>query len=229
MITLKKNEWKINKYTLESSYTNKQLIDSLKSSLNSYNLMEQDEKSTKFVFVENKNSESKNIRYHESKEGGDIHTDAPQYREQPSFVLLYCIEQSIDGGESIIVDGYKLYDHLISLGYSRKILECEYPFEQRPSGNIIWGKIFSFNHNSLKVRYLRSYINSALKKTHSSDLDISLLDDIDAFLNHKANHITFKLEAGDLLWFDNQRFLHGRYAFNDSVQTRRKLLRIWIK
>jgi alpha-ketoglutarate-dependent taurine dioxygenase len=230
MLNLVENSWSIQNTNNLSKLNDNEICQFFSSALQGKELIPQDQLKRKFVFViDEKENLNDGGRYHKSNQGGDIHTDSPQYETQPKFIILYCISQAMQGGESIIVDGHKLYNHLTRIGFNEKDLEVQVPFEQRPEGKIIWGQIFYKKKDFVKVRYLRSYVDSALLKIKSKNKNLySILHEINHFLDDENNHEVFKLNHGDILIIDNERFLHGRKSFHDSTQAR-KMLRIWIK
>jgi hypothetical protein len=199
-------------------------------------LMRQNESGDLFtqVFDSQNGGLKAGIRYHLTSDGGDIHTDAPQYVEQPSKVALFLISRAESGGRSIFVSGKSLYDFLIQkAGFSREEVLSPIPFKQIPSGEIIWGQLFSFHGSHLTVRYLKSYVRAALREI-SIDSDklgaiIKLIDSCDEFLENEENYTYIDLSPGDLIIFDNKQLLHGRTSFLNSPSNTRKLVRAWMR
>ena len=57
---------------------------------------------------------SDGARYHQTHEGGSIHTDNVNIPEKWNYLLVCCFEPAITGGESIIVNGIKVYEYLLN-------------------------------------------------------------------------------------------------------------------
>ncbi len=54
-------------------------------------------------------------------------------------------------------------------------------------------------------------------------------DCLDQLLSSEKNVVSFYLKSGEMLWVNNQIIAHNRTAYEDSLETPRRLLRMWIK
>ena len=95
----------------------------------------QDNKGNKLVFVydrDRKLSINSGGRYHQTREGGSIHTDNVNLKDKWDFLLLSCVSLGEVGGDSILVSGNKIYNilknkHKLAL----KILKKNFLWERR--------------------------------------------------------------------------------------------------
>ncbi len=153
--------------------------------------------------------------------GLQAHTDNPYRDPTPGLQILACLENSVDGGSSVIVDGFKVAERLqahtpqdITLlsgycarfeysGSPRVVLRSKRPIlELSPDGELV---AVRFNNRSaaaftdipfdVMAEYYRAYRRMA-----------ELVED-------PALSVRLRLQPGDLLLMDNLRILHGREAF----------------
>ncbi|MBZ9846666.1 gamma-butyrobetaine dioxygenase [Mesorhizobium sp. CA14] len=156
--------------------------------------------------------------------GLQAHTDNPYRDPVPTLQILACIENTVEGGESSVVDGFAVAAALQSenpdgfrllssyparfeyAGSSGVRLQSKRPMiELGPDGELI---CIRFNNRSLAPavdvpfaemdRYYATYRRFA-----------ELIED-------PAFEVTFKLEAGQSFIVDNTRVMHARKAFSGS-------------
>jgi [2-(trimethylamino)ethyl]phosphonate dioxygenase len=156
--------------------------------------------------------------------GLQAHTDNPYRDPVPTLQILACLENSVDGGDSIVVDGFKVAErlklenprgfellnrHCARFAYegSKGIrLRSKRPLiELGPDGELI---AIRFNNRSA-----------------AAFTDIPY-DDMDQFyaayrrfaelIEDPAMEVTFKLKPGELFIVDNTRVLHARKSFSGS-------------
>ena len=193
------------------------------------------------VFVEVKNrgkSMKTGGRYHQTSEGGSLHTDSPQWENAPDLIGLLCLKEAKKGGESILLSAYNIHNEYLTKNSSLlPILYENFHFDKR--GEYEEGEspttvkpIFSYVDGELRFRYLRDYIDGAdvednlkLKKERVKALD--LLDEI---LENKENSLRFFIKNSEILLFNNHRIIHGRTSFVDFEDEllRRLMVRSWI-
>jgi gamma-butyrobetaine hydroxylase len=156
--------------------------------------------------------------------GLQAHTDNPYRDPVPTLQLLACLENSVDGGDSIVVDGFsaamrlkaespKGFDLLTRYcarfeyaGSSGVRLRARKPFiELAPDGELI---AIRFNNRSAAAIV---------------DVPFDAMADFYAayrrfaeILEDSAMEVTFKLRPGELFIVDNTRVLHARKAFSSS-------------
>jgi gamma-butyrobetaine dioxygenase len=157
------------------------------------------------------------------------HTDNPYRDPVPTMQLLHCLSNDVDGGESGLVDGF-----LASV-----ILRDEHP----KYFDVLAGTPVTFawadEHNSLRarrplieldplgrVRGVRFNNRSMQALQLDFDDTVEYYDAYRCFAQIVARRdllLTFRLEPGDCLIFDNTRLLHARTAFIESSTGKRHL------
>jgi [2-(trimethylamino)ethyl]phosphonate dioxygenase len=156
--------------------------------------------------------------------GLQAHTDNPYRDPVPTLQLLACLENSVDGGESIIVDGFHAAQILHREApaafdlLSRNCARFEYAgeagvrlqarrpmIELTPDGELIGVR---FNSRSAAAPVDVPYDQmAAWYEAYRLFAQI---------IERPEMAITFKMSPGDLILFDNTRTLHARTAFSGS-------------
>lgn len=156
--------------------------------------------------------------------GLQAHTDNPYRDPVPTLQLLACLENSVDGGESLVVDGFRaagiLQDEAPALfalltrycarfdyaGSQGVRLRSKRPFiELGPDGEML---AVRFNNRSaapfvdVPQPQMRAFYDAYRRLAE-------LIED-------PALAVTFKLAPGELFIVDNTRVLHARRAFSSS-------------
>jgi gamma-butyrobetaine hydroxylase len=154
--------------------------------------------------------------------GLGCHLDNPYRDPVPGLQLLHCLESSTTGGESILQDGFM----------AASILRQENPthfdllsrnwinFRFRGGSADLQARVPLIEINDLdqiiKVRFNNRSIDT-LK------LPPAVMRDFYPAYRHYAEmleredlHVVFKLQAGELMLFDNTRILHARKAYSAS-------------
>jgi alpha-ketoglutarate-dependent taurine dioxygenase len=182
-------------------------------------------------------------RYHKSNEGGEIHTDGPQYDVPPRFVGLRCVRPAASGGASKLVSAHAVHEELTTRhpGLLRRLYD-HFHFHQKPGPRTVQAPIFMQDPDSgaLRVRYLGEYVRSGHAVAQAPlDAEASeALDALDAVLADEQRFaVRFDLGPGDVLIVDNHRVLHGREAFRDPSPDaearpsagRREMWRLWVR
>jgi len=150
------------------------------------------------------------------------HTDATYSNDAPGLQLLLCCEYKAKGGDSIMVDGFKiaemikkdnkeLFDILSTINVKGSyigdgvFLEAERPI---------------FNLNSKKEIFQVSFNNyDRAPFRFEKDLTIKFYEAIrtfDLMANSKEYQWRHILKPGELLIFNNWRVLHGRGSFDGT-------------
>jgi gamma-butyrobetaine dioxygenase len=156
--------------------------------------------------------------------GLQAHTDNPYRDPVPTLQLLACIENTVEGGDSIVVDGFKIAERLQRedpQGFdllSRHCARFEYAgskgirlrakrpiIELGPDGELI---AVRFNNRSAAA---------------FSDIPYADMEDFyrayrrfAALIEDPSMEVRFKLKPGELFIVDNTRVLHARKAFSGS-------------
>ncbi len=150
------------------------------------------------------------------------HTDATYSNDAPGLQLLLCCHYNAQGGESIMVDGFKIAD-VIKKEHKDLfdiLSTVEVPGNYVGDGVFLESKrpIFKLNSNKEIVQVsFNNYDRAAFRL--ENDLMIKFYEAIKKF-DLMANHHDFQwkyvLKPGELLIFNNWRILHGRKAFKGS-------------
>ncbi len=147
------------------------------------------------------------------------HTDLATREYQPGLQFLHCIKNDADGGESVLVDGFRIAEIIrdnhpdeyqtlttIALEFRNVAKTSDYRWT---TPVICLNEDGSFDE--IRMTYwLRAPMNVPLD-TH--DRIYKALRLYMALADSPENKIIYKLNPGDLLAFDNRRFLHGRLAY----------------
>jgi gamma-butyrobetaine dioxygenase len=156
--------------------------------------------------------------------GLQAHTDNPYRDPPPGLQILVCLENSVDGGESIVVDGFKVAERLQAKSprsfelLARYCARFEYAgtkgvrlrskrpiIELGPDGELI---AIRFNNRSAAPFTDVPYDDMA--DYYAAYRQIAEI------IEDPAMGITFKLAPGDLFIVDNLRVLHARTAITSS-------------
>jgi len=156
--------------------------------------------------------------------GLQAHTDNPYRDPVPTLQILACLENTVDGGDSIVVDGFKVAERLQAedpRGFDLLARHCarfEYAgskgvrlaskrpiIELGPDGELI---AIRFNNRSAAPFVDIPYDDMpAYYKAYRRFAEL---------IEDPSLHVTFKLEPGELFIVDNTRVLHARKAFSGS-------------
>ena len=152
--------------------------------------------------------------------GIKAHTDNPYRKPMPGIQILHCISNEANGGDSSLVDGYAVAEHL-------KKNEPEM-YEILTTTNVLfkfidkdiilenWGKLIELDHNdnylqsrfSGRLDYVPYLKPSQLKRFYEARKKLYHLYESNEF------ELNFRLESGMLMMFDNIRILHGRTEYD---------------
>ena len=150
------------------------------------------------------------------------HTDATYSNDAPGLQLLLCCHYNAQGGESIMVDGFKIAD-VIKREHKDLfdiLSTVEVPGNYVGDGVFLESKrpIFKLNSNKEIVQVsFNNYDRAAFRL--ENDLMIKFYEAIkkfDMMANSEKFQWRYILKPGELLIFNNWRILHGRKAFKGS-------------
>ena len=148
------------------------------------------------------------------------HTDNPYRDPVPTVQLLHCLESSTEGGDSVLVDGFKAaailrqeskedFDILSSAWVNFRFSDTKTDLRSRVP-------MIELNDNNeiVKVRYNNRSIDTI-------NLPIDKIRHFYKAYRHWSEiierdnlKIIFKLSEGDLMLIDNTRIMHARTAFS---------------
>jgi alpha-ketoglutarate-dependent taurine dioxygenase len=235
-----------NKYTIEEQRTISWLLGGVLGEA-----LVQNEAGEKAILVfdrDRKNSMAQGARYHQTREGGTIHTDNVNVPYVWEYLILACVSPAMSGGENILVNG--LYVHKILKEKHPDvlaILEKNFSWEQRGVADATYeAPVISYNQKGEPLfRHLRPYMESAHRKLDRplTDEQMYALDTLDAILEHSDNQYRHSFKAGEILLTFDSQVLHGRTCFSDAFNAlvihdwkkdhhrplKRTMDRLWIK
>ena len=144
------------------------------------------------------------------------HNDNAQYTNPPSGQVLAMLVNDATGGHNIIVDGFSVVAQLpptavevlsrVAVGFRQYSSQAEGFTRQRLIERDREGR----------CTHLR-FSNQLMQPLPFDDPDLAAWYDayrlLGRAISDPANHVTFRLEAGDTLIVNNHRVLHAREAF----------------
>ena len=157
------------------------------------------------------------------------HTDGFAYGDlYPDYMLLSCVHHCAKGGESVLIDGYRIEKYLQAQADSswagqalRNVVidQTEENMQTAVSPIIM--------HNGRERIMVRKTLNQKpCEDSKDSERDARMIalwcDTINAAYEHAPR---FKLRAGQTLIVDNYRLMHGRDPYEDL---QRMLWRVWV-
>ncbi|CAL8244390.1 unnamed protein product [Lota lota] len=162
-----------------------------------------------------------------------LHTDYPALHCTPGVQFLHCIEQAQQGGESEVVDGFHMaevlrredpqaFQTLSSLRVDFSDMGKDYcDFMVHSKNHIIdldcEGQVSRINYNNATRG---SVLDLPLHQVQEFYRALKAYVDI---MNRPTNVVTYCMEPGDIVTFDNWRLLHGRKSYTSSTEKRRHL------
>jgi gamma-butyrobetaine dioxygenase len=150
------------------------------------------------------------------------HTDNPYRDPVPTMQLLHCLCNTVEGGESVLVDGFRAAADLreqdresferlartsVPFAWSdgRHFLHANRPLvEVNPEGSI---RGVRFNNRSMGAVALAPAEATAFYDAYRRFAEL---------VARPHAHVSLRLEAGDCLIFDNTRLLHARRAYAEG-------------
>lgn len=156
--------------------------------------------------------------------GLQAHTDNPYRDPVPTLQILACLENSVDGGDSIVVDGFRVAERLRSenpSGFDLLTRHCA-RFEYAGSAGIRLRSKRPLIELGPDGELIAVRFNN---RSAAAFTDIPY-DEMDAFysayrrfaelVEDPSMEVTFKLQPGELFIVDNTRVLHARKGFSGS-------------
>ncbi|MBV8802815.1 MAG: TauD/TfdA family dioxygenase [Gammaproteobacteria bacterium] len=172
--------------------------------------------------------------------GPQINDALPLHPDHGGLLGMYCLQSAENGGCTLLGNVKKIHDEIKML--SPELLKILYePFYgdrrgQQPDGALPYdiNPIFATVNNELLCQYVGFYYHDAQKKFHDvpkfTDKQMDALNLFHEVSNNKKFILEIKLNAGDVIFLNNNRVLHGRTKFEDSLNDTccRHLLRVWL-
>lgn len=143
-----------------------------------------------------------------------LHTDNPYRNPVPSLQLLHCLKAAEQGGTTALADGFYAAE-LLRQQYpdSFELLsqtEVDFAFESEEASLFHRSPIFTLDQqkNVKEVRFNNRSIAPLNLPFEQMETFYQAYQQYSQCL--QASRVRFKLEAGQLMIFDNVRILHGR-------------------
>jgi len=165
-----------------------------------------------------------NLAY--SDRGLGLHTDNPYREPVPGFQALHTLMAAPDGGDSLFADGFALAEHLRACHPQEFALltRTAVPFSYRSQQADLQarrplialdclGAVTAVHYNSRSIAPLPLAVRECRSFYHAYRCFAQLL-------RERRFQLCTRLEAGDLVVFDNQRILHGRTGFASAKHAR---------
>ena len=158
--------------------------------------------------------------------GLQAHTDNPYRDPVPTLQLLHCLENTVAGGESIVVDGFRAAEILRQEdpdGFDLLAGNCA-RFEYAGSADVRLtarrpaielapdGELIAVRFNNRSAAALTDISFDAMPAYYAAYRRLAEI------IERPALRVRFKLAPGELFIVDNTRVLHSRVAFSGSGQ-----------
>lgn len=214
-------------------------------------LLVQNEKGDKVIMVYDRDrtaSMHQGARYHQTREGGSIHTDNVNIPEIWNYLFLSCLEPAEVGGENILVNGLAVHQELkTKFPKALKVLEDNFYWEMRGVKDALYqAPIITYDNLGRPLfRHLRPYMESAHIKAQvpMTSEQLYAVDVLDAITNSSEFQMRYRMKRGDILITRDAQVLHGRTCFSDALEAvsfddyhqgkgkilKRTMERLWVK
>lgn len=150
------------------------------------------------------------------------HTDEAFRYSPPGINILGCVRPAADGGESVLVDGFQVAGQLRAENPQMFDLLCHY---QQNFNRIHPGTLDQRNRQRMIERDDRGEVIGIRFHTRSAgpmDLPADRVKpyyaahrELCRLMMSDENQVSFQLQAGESVLFDNHRVLHSRTEFQD--------------
>ena len=158
--------------------------------------------------------------------GLPCHTDLPNWEHPPDYQLLHCLENGAEGGDSVLVDGFRaaetlrLHDPAAFRLLSRSPID--FRFQDRASDIRFRAPTFGLDEAGAvaEVRFNLAVTDALRAPAKRMGALCRALRAFAAVVRDPALECHHRLQAGELLVFDNRRVLHGRAAFDPATGRR---------
>lgn len=156
--------------------------------------------------------------------GLQAHTDNPYRDPVPTLQILYCLENSAEGGENMVVDGFRAAERLRSEnphGFELLTRYCA-RFEYAGSAGVCLRSRRPMIELSPDGEMIGIRFNN---RSAAAITDVPFDDMADYYAAYRrlgeiiddpAMEVTFKLSAGESFIVDNTRVLHARKGYSGS-------------
>jgi hypothetical protein len=159
-------------------------------------------------------------RYHQTREGGDVHTDNVNIPDPWDYLVVGCVVPAVIGGWNAILSGHAVHGYLSRhLPEAIESLRQDYWWEYRGiSDQLYRAPVLTYDEAGNPLfRYLRTYMESAHKKAGEtmSERQLWALNVLDGVLEIPDLRLLYKLKAGEILIAMDAQIFHARTDFSD--------------
>lgn len=151
-----------------------------------------------------------------------LHTDLSNQETPPGYQFLHCLANDSAGGESVFADGLKVLEDMREEAseYFNMLATVAIPFRFHDESHDIrhHHPVINLDHqgNIVELKY-NAHLASIFDLPESMMHDYYLAyRDLMARLRESKYRINYRLNAGEMVVFDNRRVLHGRTAFEPT-------------
>eukprot|EP00730_Choanoeca_flexa_P018546 TRINITY_DN9021_c0_g2_i1.p1 TRINITY_DN9021_c0_g2~~TRINITY_DN9021_c0_g2_i1.p1 ORF type:complete len:430 (+),score=48.38 TRINITY_DN9021_c0_g2_i1:1144-2433(+) len=152
------------------------------------------------------------------------HTDNPYRDPVPTLQILYCLQSSMQGGESIVIDGFRVVERMRRENPNDFALLARYPARFEYSGSkgvrlhsrrpIIElapdGELIAIRFNNRSAAPFVDIPFEDMEAYYAAYRQLA------AIIDDPTMRISFRLEPGDSFIVDNTRVLHARSSFSGT-------------
>lgn len=151
-----------------------------------------------------------------------LHTDLPNQETPPGYQFLHCLINETKGGESVFADGLKVLEdmRIEAFEHFNCLATVAIPFRFHDDEYDIRSHhpVINLDHqgNIIELKY-NAHIAAVFDLEENIMHDYYLAyRDLMKRLQLPKYRIQFRLQAGDMVVFDNRRVLHGRTEFEPN-------------
>jgi gamma-butyrobetaine dioxygenase len=149
------------------------------------------------------------------------HVDLPTREYQPGLQFLHCIVNETEGGENILVDGFRIAERIRAISPADYAILTTVPFQwanRSATSDYRWDApiIVTNADGSLREVRVGNWLRAPLDvpfgvveaayAAYRRLFELTRADDL---------QLRFRLQPGEVMAFDNRRALHARGAFTD--------------
>ena len=156
----------------------------------------------------------------------ESHTDNPYRKPVPSIQFLFCIQNSCKGGDSTLVDGFKVTSDLkVNNPEAFEILSktlINFRFKDKDAILEKTGKIIKLSERGdlKQIKYSNRLDFVFYQQPDQLEEFYKSKRLMHSMINSAKYMLKFHLNPGSLLIMDNYRTLHGRTSYNTSEGSR---------
>ncbi len=156
------------------------------------------------------------------------HTDNPYRDPQPTLQILYCLENAAEGGDNLVIDGFRVAERLYAEdpeGF-RLLAKHRARFEYRGSASVH----LSAQRPMIELSADGEITGVRFNNRSTAAITAVPYDEMAAYyrayrrfgeiVEDPAMAIAFKLQPGESFIVDNTRVLHGRKAYSQTAGSR---------